>query len=135
MESGLTDFCYRVLDLNKGIRFAGFASSSGKLIAFAYRRGLKPLANKEESESSILSTFSKMDTRARMEKKYGQTVYTFALYQNVRRVMIPVRDSSKITHIFMASFDIDVNQEPIVMNEIIPRLESLFVQARQTSRM
>ncbi|MEO9364156.1 MAG: hypothetical protein ABI348_09670 [Nitrososphaera sp.] len=130
MESGLTDFCYRVLDLDKGIRFAGFASNSGKLTGFAYRRGLKPLASKEESESSILSTFSKMDTRAQMEKRYGKTIYTFALYQNVRRVMIPIRNSSKITHVFMVSFDTDVNQEPIVMNEIIPRLEDLFVQAK-----
>jgi hypothetical protein len=130
MESGLTDFCYRVLDLDKGVRFAGVARSNGKLVAVAYRRGLKPLASKEESESSILSTFSKMDSRAKMEKKYGKTIYTFALYQNVWRVMIPIRDSTKITHVFMVSFDVDVNQEPIVMNEIIPRLEDLFEQAR-----
>ncbi len=130
MESGLTDFCYMVLALNKGIRFAGVASSTGKLVAFAYRRGLKPLASKEESESSILSTFSKMDIRAKMEKRYGKTIYSFALYQNVRRVMIPIRDASRITHVLMVSFDIEVNQEPIVINEIMPALERLFVEAK-----
>lgn len=126
METSVGDFCYWALDLNKGIRFAGFASISGKLVGYAYRRGLKPLATKEESESSILSTFSKMDTRAKMEKRFGKTIYAFALYENVKRVTIPVRDSSRITHIFMVSFDTNVDHEPIILKQIIPRLEGLF---------
>lgn len=126
MEGSIGDFCYWVLDLHKGIRFAGLASSTGRLVGHAYRRGLKPLATKEESESSILSTFTKMDTRAAMEKRYGRTIYAFALYENVKRATIPVKESSKITHIFMVSCDTDVDHEPIILKQIIPRLNSLF---------
>ena len=120
MESSIGDFCYWVLDLNKGIRFAGLASSSGKLAGHAYRRRLKPLATKEESESSILSTFSKMNTRTEMEKGYCKTIYAFALYENVKRITIPVRDSSKITHIFMVTIDTNVDHEPIILKQIMP---------------
>ena len=126
MEGSMNDFCYWVLDLDKGIRFAGLASSSGKLVGSAYRRGLKPLATKEESEASVLNSFTKMNTRTAMEAKFGETVYAYALYKNVKRATIPIRESSKITHIFMASFDTNVEHEPIILNKIIPRISSLF---------
>jgi hypothetical protein len=90
MVGSIDDFCYWVLDLNKGIRFAGLASSNGKLIGYAYRRGLKPLASEEESEASVLNSFTKMNTRAEMESKFGKTIYAFALYKNVTRATIPV---------------------------------------------
>lgn len=125
MEGSIEDFCYRVLDLHKGIRFAGL-TSSGRLVSQAYRRGLKALASKNESESSILSTFAKMDTRAAMEKTYGRTIYAFALYENVKRVTIPVKEGSKITHILVVTFDTEVEHEPIILKQILPRLNSLF---------
>lgn len=126
MEGSVEDFCYRILDLHKGIRFAGLASSSGRLVSQAYRRGLNPLASKNESESSILSTFAKMDARAAMEKTYGRTVYAFALYENLKRATIPVKEGSKISHILVVTFDTDVEHEPIILKQILPRLNGLF---------
>lgn len=50
------DFCYEVRDLNKEIRFAGLASSKGKLVGYAYRRGnLWPLKKKAKRPYSIRS--------------------------------------------------------------------------------
>ena len=126
MEGSINDFCHWVLDLDKGIRFAGLASSSGKLVGSAYRKGLKPLATKEESEASVLNSFTKMNTRNAMAGKFGKTVYAFALYENVKRATIPIVESSKVTHIFMASFDTNVEHEPIILNQIIPRINGLF---------
>lgn len=38
-----------------------------------------------------------MNTRATMEEKFGQTIYTYALYRSVKRATIPVMESSKLT--------------------------------------
>lgn len=91
-----------------------------------YTRGLKALASKNENESSILSTFAKMDARAAMEKTYGRTIYAFALYENVKRVTIQVKEGSKITHILVVTFDTEVEHEPIILKQILQRLNGLF---------
>lgn len=119
-------FCKGILDLDPGIRFAGVASNRGRLIGSAYRKGLLPLLTKEESELSVLQSFMRMNTRAVLENKLGRTLYAYALYEKVKRVTIPVRGSSKITHIFMVSFDLDTPHEKIVIEQILPRLGTLF---------
>lgn len=96
MPGSIDDFCYWVRDLNKGIRFAGLASSKGKLVGYAYRKSLKPLAT--------------------IEEEFGQTIHAYARYRNVKRATIQVMESSKLTHIFMASFDTGVEHEPIILN-------------------
>jgi hypothetical protein len=88
---------------------------------------LRPLATKEESEVSVLNSFTKMNTRAVMEAKIGKTIYAYALYKNVKRATIPVMELSKLTHIFMVSFDTDVEHEPIILKQIIPQLGGLFL--------
>lgn len=41
--------------------------------------------------------------------------------------MMPLRDSSKITHIFMVSFDVEMDHDPIILNAIMPQLENLVL--------
>ncbi len=48
-------------------------------------------------------------------------------YRKVKWVTIPIRNSSKITHIFMVSFDVEVDHEPIILNGIIPELGNLVL--------
>lgn len=47
--------------------------------------------------------------------------------QKVKRVTIPLRSSSKITYIFMVSFDMDVDPEPIVVKRITHELKNLIL--------
>ncbi|NWG37248.1 MAG: hypothetical protein HXY31_06530 [Nitrososphaera sp.] len=113
--------------MDRGIRFVGVANREGKLIAHAYRKGIVPLLTPQETEVSVLQSFIRMGTRATLEQKIGETVYAFTMYRKVKRVTIPLRNSSKITHIFMVSFDLDVDHEPIIINKIIPELENLVL--------
>ncbi|AIF83762.1 hypothetical protein NTE_01701 [Candidatus Nitrososphaera evergladensis SR1] len=126
MPSTVDDFCQRILEIDRGIRFAGIASSSGRLIGFAYRKGLKPLLTKEESETAVLQSLMRMNMRATLEPKLGRTIYAYTLYGKVKRATIPIRESSRITHIFMISFDLGIKHEPIIRDRIIPRLDELF---------
>ncbi|UVS69533.1 hypothetical protein NWT39_01810 [Nitrososphaera viennensis] len=126
MPGAVDDFCQRILEIDRGIRFAGIASSNGRLIGFAYRKGLKPLLTKEESEVSVLQSLMRMNMRTTFEPELGKTLYAYTLYGKVKRATIPIRESSKITHIFMVSFDLGVKHEPIILDHIIPRLDGLF---------
>lgn len=126
MPGTVDDFCRAILDIDGKIRFAGVASSHGRLIGYAYRKDLQPLLTKEESEISVVQSFIRMDSRTKLEGKLGKTVYAYALYDKVKRVTIPVRGGAKITHVFMASFDLDCDHEKMVLQEILPRLDGLF---------
>ncbi len=127
MEGSAEDFCYWVLGLDKGIRFAGLANSKGKLLGGAYRKGLKPLLSKDEAEASFLNSFARISGQAEMEAKLGQVIYVFAMYENVKRTTIPIKDSSnKISHILMVSFDTEVEHEPIILSHIMPKTKEVF---------
>lgn len=67
------------------------------------------------------------NNRAVMEAKFGKTIYAYALYKNVKGATIPVMESSKLTHIFMVSFETDVEHEPIILKQLIPRIGGLFL--------
>lgn len=69
-----------------------------------------------------------MSTRETLEKKLGSTVYVFAMYEKVKRVTIPVRNSTKISHIMLVSLDVDVDHEPIILHKILPELKHLALQ-------
>jgi hypothetical protein len=114
-----------MLRIDRGIRFVGVADSEGMLIGYAYRKDIVPLLTPKETEISVLQSFIRMGTRATLEQKLGDTVYSFTMYRKVKRATIPIRNSSKITHIFMVSFDVEVDHEPIILNGILPELEKL----------
>jgi hypothetical protein len=40
MPGTVDDFCQRILEIDKNIRFAGIAGNNGRLISFAYRKDL-----------------------------------------------------------------------------------------------
>ena len=127
MEGSADDFCYWVLGRDTGVRFAGLANSKGKLLGGAYRKGLKPLLSKDEAETSFLNSFTKITAHADMEGKFGQVVYALAMYENVKRTTIPIKESSKkISHILMVSFDPQAAHEPIILNQIQPKIKELF---------
>ncbi len=125
MQLTLNDFCSSILGIDRGIRFAGVADMEGKLIGHAYRKGIVPLLTPKETEVSVLQSFIRMSTRGTLEQKLGGTVYSFTMYGKVKRATIPVRSSSRTTHIFMVSFDVDVDHEPIILHKILPELEKL----------
>jgi hypothetical protein len=126
MSGTVDDFCQRILEIDKNIRFAGVASNNGRLIGFAYRKDLNPLLTKDESEILALQSFMRINMRAAFEPKLGRTLYAYALYGKVKRATIPIRKSSKITHILMVSFNLEVRYEPVILGQIMPRLDRLF---------
>ncbi|UVS70379.1 hypothetical protein [Nitrososphaera viennensis] len=114
--------CLRILEADSYVRFAGVADQLGKMVASQYRKNVQPLLTKEESELSATQSILRMGTRLTLESKLGPTVYSFALYERVKRATIPVRDPGN--HCLLVSFDVVADHEEIILEKILPLLKS-----------
>ncbi|MFQ5940842.1 MAG: hypothetical protein ACE5KA_03995 [Nitrososphaerales archaeon] len=115
-----SDFCKRILKFSKGIRFAGIVNRSGEIVMGEYRKGVRPLLSRMESESHIKQSARRMQTMKALhqlftEQKLGKIVYSYLLFENVKRATIPLKNS-----ILVLSFDKAADHESIIMKKILP---------------
>ena len=116
-----------MLSLDSNIRFAGIANEKSEVMGSAYRAGVKPLLSPEETQKSIMQSVIRAGMRTSLESKLGKTVYAFAMYEKMKRVTIPLKVDEDRIYIFMVSFDLDADHEPIILNKIIPMLRKDLV--------
>ena len=144
----LYDICNQILEIDKSIRFAGFANKMGTIIAARHRADLQhhssealisvekekeqPLLTEDELELSAIESVLRMVTRKDMMSKLGKPIYSFTLYEKVKRATILLENSnnSDSPHILMVSFDnkkgaVDY-QESIILNGILPFMSYYF---------
>lgn len=112
--------CREIIAIDPSIRFAGIANQMGSLLAFHARQGLELLFSQRDLEDNALTAALRMKTRKDYEGKLGKSIYTFALYEKVKRASIPFRSGQLL---LMVSFDTEAEHEPIILNKILPRLE------------
>jgi hypothetical protein len=62
----------------------------GKLLGAAYRQGLQPLMNSQETEHYTIQTVLRASTRETFENKIGKQLYAIAVYEKVIRATIPI---------------------------------------------
>ena len=118
MSDDLEELCDEILKLDGAIRFAGIANNMGKLIAARFREGLHPLMTRDELMSYALKAALRMKTREDYESSLGRTVYTFALYEKVKRASISLNDSR--CSLLMVAFDVKAEHESIILDRILP---------------
>jgi hypothetical protein len=129
----LQDICNHILEIDDSIRFAGFANNMGTVIAAQHREALMSvekekehsLLTKDELELSAIESVLRMVTRKDMMPKLGKPIYSFTLYQKVRRatILLETDNNSDRPHILMVSFDnnwVGTYQESIILNGILP---------------
>ena len=61
-----------------------------------------------------------MNTRKDFESKLGKLLYSFTIYQKIKRVTITLENEEY--RILMASFDIEADHENIIVNKILPMI-------------
>ena len=86
----------------------------GTIIAYQYRNGLDPLLKTNETELSFIDTVLRMRTRKDMEPKLGKVIYSFTIYEKVKRATI-LPDSEE-DPILLVSLDNTINDNKQVMN-------------------
>jgi hypothetical protein len=119
--------CDEIVELDGSIRFAGIANNMGKVVAAKFKRGVQALLTKEEIEDNIIKAVLRMKTREDYEQKLGKTIYTFALYDKVKRASIAL-DRGNYS-LLMVSFDVAADHESIILHKILPRLRQLNLAA------
>ena len=117
-EKRLDSLCSRIIESDKIIRFVGISNKMGNQVISRYRRGLTPLLTPSEIEMYAMQTVLRMNTRKDFESNLGKPLYSFTLYQKVKRVTIPLEN--KEYPILMASFDLEADHDNIIVNKILP---------------
>jgi hypothetical protein len=119
-EKRLDGLCSKIIESDKTIRFVGISNKMGNQVISRYRSGLMPLLTPKEIEMYAMQTVLRMNTRKDFELKLGKPIYSFTLYQKIKRVTIALEN--KEYPILMASFDIAADHENIIVNKILPMI-------------
>src|ERR671931_2637636 len=117
-EQRLDSLCSKIIESDKAIRFVGISNKMGNQLISRYRGGLTPLLTPSELEMYAMQTVLRMNTRKDFDLKLGKPIYSFTLYQKVKRVTIALEN--KEYPILMASFDLEADHENIIVNKILP---------------
>jgi hypothetical protein len=118
VTADLHNVCKNIIEMDNKIRFAGIPNKFGKQIVVEYRKGLDPLLTDSESELYAIETVIRMNTRKDFESKLGKPIYSFTMYEKLKRVTIPLDNNDY--PILMVSFDIEADEESIILKKIIP---------------
>lgn len=121
-----SQICKQILELDEAIRFAGIASTKGKILAAECREGMEPPLTTKEFELSVMHTVIRMGTRAALEEKLGRPVYAFALYEKVKRATIMTYGENGDKHaIIMVWLDREAYHDTIIVRKIMPYLRKI----------
>jgi hypothetical protein len=82
-------FCKGIIAKDSSIRFAGIANQMGNLIEAAYREGLQPLMDRQETEHYTIQTVLRASIRETFENKLGKQRYAIAVYEKLTRATVP----------------------------------------------
>jgi hypothetical protein len=74
-----------------------------------------------------------MYTRKGYELKLGKPIYSFTLYQKIKRATITLENVEY--PILMASFDLEADHENIIVNKVLPMVneEELWISSSRTA--
>jgi hypothetical protein len=122
-DKDLQGLCNDMLESDRSIRFVGISNKMGKQVISSYRAGLNPLLTPNEIEMYAIESVLRMKTRKDFESKLGKPIYTFTIYQKVKRVTVPLE--SEEYPILMASFDVEADHDNIITNKILPLVNEL----------
>ena len=115
----LHSLCTRIFESDNAIRFVGIPNKMGKQIVSNYRAGLVPLLTPWEIENLAIKSVLRMNTRKDFESKLGKPIYSFTIYQKIKRVTLTLENEEEYP-ILMASFDIEADHENIIVNKMLP---------------
>jgi hypothetical protein len=111
----------KVLHSDTSIRFVGIPNKMGKLVLSRYRDGLVQIITEQEIEILAIESVLRMNTRKDFESKFGRPIYSFTLYEKLKRATISLHDNNNEDYpMLMVSFDRGADHDTIIMNKILP---------------
>ena len=129
MYRSIEEICDQIIGLDSSIRFAGFATDAGKIIAYKYRKKVDPLLTSNETQLSFIDSALMMRIRKDTEQKLGKAICSITLYEQVTRATILL--DSKDYPILMISFENSIkgiNHESLILDAILPLVYRYFTR-------
>src|SRR5215470_1347676 len=129
MLSSIEDICDQIIELDKCIRFVGFATNAGKIIACKYRKEVIPLLTLDETQLSFIDSALMMRIREARKPKLGKVICSIVLYEKVTHATILL--DSKDYPFLMISFDNsnkETNHESLILDAILPLVYRYFTR-------
>jgi hypothetical protein len=117
-EEDLRRLCNQIQESDSSVRFVGIPNKMGRQIVSSNRHDLALLLTPQEIEMFAIESVLRMNTRKDFESKLGKPIYSFTLYEKVKRATITLE--SKEYPIVMVSFDIQADHDYIIMDKILP---------------
>jgi hypothetical protein len=117
-EEDLRQLCNQILESDSSVRFVGIPNKMGRQIVSTIRNGLTLLLTQQEIEMFAIESVLRMNTRKDFESKLGKPIYSFTLYEKVKRATITLE--SKEYPIIMVSFDIQADHDHIIIDKMLP---------------
>ncbi|WP_415283161.1 hypothetical protein [Candidatus Nitrososphaera sp. FF02] len=110
------ELCNHLLALDESIRYVGLADHFGSLLVTVYRKGLEPLASKEETAkyASQLVLLTGAVSGGKFMSKVGKMQYVVGRFEHLVRATIPVVSDSYDKYYLLMSFDVDSNFMPVI---------------------
>jgi len=122
-----TRLCNEIINLNKSIRFVGVINNMGTLLVSLYREELVPLLTREETENYAMQAVLRAATREDFVSELGKLKHSIATYDKLIRATIPViieeNLQTQTKFYLLLAFDIDVNVNYIIENELLPYID------------
>ena len=133
-EENLNNLCKEILQLDNSIRFIGIVNNLGSLVATAYRNGLIPLMDKQETSHYAIQAVLRAATREDFESKIGRLEYSIGKYERLIRATIPIRlfgkEDERNFYYLLLSFDLNSNVMDVIENKIMP-----FIQKNREQKL
>jgi hypothetical protein len=117
-EEDLRRLCNQILRSDSSVRFVGIPNKMGRQIVSSYRNGLTLLLTQQEIEMFAIESVLRMNTRKDFESKLGKPIYSFTLYEKIKRATITLE--SEEYPILMVSFDIQADHDHIIIDKMLP---------------
>jgi len=131
MHRSIEEICDQIIVLDSSIRFVGFATDVGKIIAYKYRKIVAPFLTSTETELSFIDSALMMRIRKDMEPKLGKVICSIVLYEKVTHATILL--DSKDYPLLMISFDNsnkETNHESLILDTILPLVYRYFTRTQ-----
>jgi hypothetical protein len=117
-EEDLRRLCNQILESDSSVRFVGIPNKMGREIVSSFRNNVTLLLTPQEIEMFAIESVLRMNTRKDFESKLGKPIYSFTLYEKVKRATITLENEEY--PILMISFEINSDHEHIIMDKILP---------------
>ena len=117
-EEDLRRLCNQILRSDSSVRYVIIPNKMGRQIVSSYRNGLIPLLTPQEIEMFAIESVLRMNTRKDFESKLGKPIYSFTLYEKIKRATITLETEEY--PILMVSFDIQADHDHIIIDKMLP---------------